>query len=77
MTAARSGANVLVVAGPEAPELSVLARLPEGATVIAVGQTVEALDSTLDPSAWSSIDVVLNCGVGKASERLCSYFYYY
>ncbi|KAI8474809.1 MAG: D-isomer specific 2-hydroxyacid dehydrogenase [Monoraphidium minutum] len=61
---ARAGAaNILVVAGGDAPELSVLETLPPGAKVLAVGQSVAALDAAgLD---WGSVDVLLSCGVGK------------
>lgn len=56
-------ANILVVAGGDSPELAVLEKLPPGAKVVAIGQTAAELDAKgLD---WGSIDVLLNCGVGK------------
>ncbi|GBF97360.1 D-isomer specific 2-hydroxyacid dehydrogenase [Raphidocelis subcapitata] len=56
-------ANILVVAGKETPELSVLEKLPPGARVLAIGQTAAELDAKgLD---WGAVDVLLNCGVGK------------
>jgi hypothetical protein len=56
--------NLLVVAGPGTPELSVLKDLPTGVNVVATGQTLEDF-SALTPEQWASVDVMLNCGVGK------------
>jgi hypothetical protein len=56
--------NLLVVAGPGTPELSVLKDLPAGVNVVATGQTLEDF-AALTPEQWASVDVMLNCGVGK------------
>lgn len=66
-TQASKTVNLLVVASPDTPELSVLKQLPQDSVkVVAVGQTLEALSSQLTTDEqWGSIDVVLNCGVGK------------
>lgn len=64
MTFKATNVNLLVVASPETPELSVLQKLPAGCKVIATGQTLADL-SHLSDEQWISIDVVLNCGVGK------------
>lgn len=57
--------NLLVVANPETPELSVLQKLPAGVNIVATGQTLSALSQQLTEEQWGSIDVMLNCGVGK------------
>lgn len=56
--------NLLVVAGPGTPELSVLKDLPAGVNVVATGQALEDF-AALTPEQWASVDVMLNCGVGK------------
>jgi hypothetical protein len=63
-TSASKSVNLLVVASPEAPELSVLKQLPPEVKVVATGQTLSDLKQ-LPEEQWGSIDVVLNCGVGK------------
>ncbi|KXZ49056.1 hypothetical protein GPECTOR_23g141 [Gonium pectorale] len=57
-------ANLLIVSGPDSPELSVLQRLPAGVTVVATGRTPEDF-AHLSPQQWESVNVLLNCGVGK------------
>jgi hypothetical protein len=57
--------NLLVVANPETPELSVLQKLPPGVNIVATGQTLAELNQQLSDDQWGSIDVMLNCGVGK------------
>lgn len=64
MTVGASNVNLLVVASPDTPELSVLEKLPAGCKIIATGQTLAEL-SHLSDEQWSSIDAMLNCGVGK------------
>lgn len=63
--AAGKQANLLVVASPDTPELSVLKQLPPEVKVVATGQTMADLDKQLSDDQWGSIDVLLNCGVGK------------
>ncbi|PNW71822.1 hypothetical protein CHLRE_16g689700v5 [Chlamydomonas reinhardtii] len=62
--APRSSVNLLVVSGPDSPELSVLQRLPAGVQVVATGQTPEDF-AHLSAEQCASVDVLLNCGVGK------------
>jgi hypothetical protein len=57
--------NLLVVSNPETPELSVLKKLPPGVNILATGQTLSELSQQLTDEQWGSIDVMLNCGVGK------------
>lgn len=64
MTVGASSVNLLVVASPDTPELSVLKKLPAGCKTVATGQTLADL-SHFSEEQWASIDVVLNCGVGK------------
>lgn len=62
--------KLLVVANPAAPELSVLQRLPPNVHVVATGQTLADLSQQLtSDAAWASVEVVLNCGVGKFAGR--------
>lgn len=63
--AAGKTANLLVVASPDTPELSVLKQLPPEVKVVATGQTLADLSKQLTDEQWGTIDVVLNCGVGK------------
>lgn len=56
--------NLLVIASPDTPELSVLQQLPAGVNIVATGQTLAEL-SQLSDEQWGSIEVALNCGVGK------------
>lgn len=63
--ATKQHVNLLVVASPETPELSVLKQLPAEVKVVATGQTLEDLSKQLSDEQWGSIDVLLNCGVGK------------
>ncbi|GFR44249.1 hypothetical protein Agub_g5451, partial [Astrephomene gubernaculifera] len=56
--------NLLVVAGPDSPELSVLKQLPSAVQVVAVGRN-SADFAHLSESQWRSVNVLLNCGVGK------------
>jgi hypothetical protein len=44
--------------------LQALETLPEGARVVHVGQTLQDFAS-LSPEDWASVNVLLNCGVGK------------
>ena len=46
------------------PCSQVLDKLPEGARVVKVGQTLQDFAS-LSEQDWASINVLLNCGVGK------------
>eukprot|EP00878_Enallax_costatus_P046953 GHUV01057287.1.p1 GENE.GHUV01057287.1~~GHUV01057287.1.p1 ORF type:complete len:340 (+),score=73.08 GHUV01057287.1:317-1336(+) len=64
MTVGASSVNLLVVASPDTPELSVLQKLPPGCNIVATGQTLTDLRH-LSKEQWSSVDVMLNCGVGK------------
>eukprot|EP00775_Hariotina_reticulata_P005492 gene5492-5727_t len=64
MSAGHSQVNLLVVSNPSTPELSVLQKLPAGVHVIATGQNLADF-SQLSEQQWSSIDVMLNCGVGN------------
>jgi hypothetical protein len=64
MSAGHSHVNLLVVSNPSTPELSVLQKLPSGVQIVATGQTLADL-SQLSEQQWGSIDVMLNCGVGK------------
>lgn len=63
--ATKQHVNLLVVASPETPELSVLKQLPAEVKVVATSQTLEDLSKQLSDEQWGSIDVLLNCGVGK------------
>lgn len=63
--AGKGQVNLLVVASPDTPELSVLKQLPPEVKVVATGQTLSELSKQLADDQWGSIDVVLNCGVGK------------
>lgn len=70
--------NLLVVASPDTPELSVLQHLPPEVKVVATGQTLSDLSKQLSDEQWGTIDVLLNCGVGKfAGKReyiqVCAY----
>ena len=65
VSAAGKSVNLLVVASPDTPELSVLQQLPPEVKVVATGQTLADLSKQLTDEQWGSIDVVLNCGVGK------------
>lgn len=56
--------NLLVVSGPNSPELEVLKQLPSTVTVVAVGRNKDDL-AHLTEEQWDGIDVLLNCGVGK------------
>ncbi|EFJ46809.1 hypothetical protein VOLCADRAFT_92635, partial [Volvox carteri f. nagariensis] len=56
--------NLLVVSGPNLPELEVLKQLPPTVTVVAIGRNLDDLVH-LTPEQWDSITVLLNCGVGK------------
>jgi hypothetical protein len=49
-TQASHKARILVLSAPDAPELSVLERLPQGATVLGVGRTLEDLQKST--RAW-------------------------
>ncbi|KAG2433121.1 hypothetical protein HYH02_012823 [Chlamydomonas schloesseri] len=62
--APRPSVNLLVVSGPESPELSLLRRLPAGVNVVATGRTPEDF-AHLTPEQCAGVDVLLNCGVGK------------
>jgi len=64
MSAGHSHVNLLVVSNPSTPELSVLQKLPSGVQIVATGQTLADF-SQLSEQQWGSIDVMLNCGVGK------------
>ena len=64
MPPASSPINLLVVSSPDTPELSVLKKLPKGVNVVAIGQTLEDLHH-LTEEQWKSVEVLLNCGVGK------------
>ena len=57
--------NLLVVASPDTPELSVLQQLPPEVKVVATGQTLAELSKQLTDEQWGTIDCILNCGVGK------------
>jgi hypothetical protein len=57
--------NLLVVASPNTPELSVLQQLPPEVKVVATGQTLAEISKQLSDEQWGSIDALLNCGVGK------------
>jgi hypothetical protein len=57
--------NLLVVASPDTPELAVLSHLPPSVKVVATGQTLADLSKQLSDEQWASIDVMLNCGVGR------------
>jgi hypothetical protein len=61
--------NLLVVANPATPELSVLQKLPAGVNIMATGQTLSELSQQLTGEQWGSIDVMLNCGVGKMAGK--------
>jgi hypothetical protein len=61
--------NLLVVANPATPELSVLQKLPAGVNIVATGQTLSDLSQQLSEEQWGSIDVMLNCGVGKMAGK--------
>lgn len=61
--AATATANILVVASPDSPELSVLDRLPAGAKVVGVGKPAD-LAEKLSADEFASVNVLLNCGVG-------------
>lgn len=65
VAAAGKSVNLLVVASPDTPELSVLKQLPAEVKVVATGQTLADLSKQLSDEQWGSIDVLLNCGVGK------------
>lgn len=65
VSAATKHVNLLVVASPETPELDVLKQLPAEVKVVATGQTLADLSKQLSDEQWGSIDVLLNCGVGK------------
>ena len=68
VTTAMSAINVLVVAGPDSPELTVLRKLPENVRITAIGR--EASDfAHLSDTDLSAVDVLLNCGVGKNAGR--------
>ncbi|CAL5219435.1 g1265 [Coccomyxa viridis] len=56
-------ARILVLHTPDAPELKVLDKLPEGATVLGVGRTLKDLQGLgLSEEDWKSVNVLLNCG---------------
>uniref|UniRef100_A0A383VKK1 D-isomer specific 2-hydroxyacid dehydrogenase NAD-binding domain-containing protein n=1 Tax=Tetradesmus obliquus TaxID=3088 RepID=A0A383VKK1_TETOB len=65
MAAGKDSINLLVVANPATPELCVLQKLPPGVNIVATGQTLAELSQQLSDEQWGSIDVMLNCGVGK------------
>eukprot|EP00882_Tetradesmus_deserticola_P009275 GHRQ01009786.1.p1 GENE.GHRQ01009786.1~~GHRQ01009786.1.p1 ORF type:complete len:398 (+),score=168.14 GHRQ01009786.1:291-1484(+) len=65
MATGKDRINLLVVANPATPELSVLQKLPAGVNIVATGQTLSELSQQLADEQWGSIDVMLNCGVGK------------
>lgn len=64
--ASMTAATLLVVASPDSPELEVLKRLPPAVRVLAVGRSAQDL-AHLSDADWESVDVLLNCGVGKAA----------
>lgn len=63
-----STANLLVVSAPESPELEVLKRLPAGVNVVAVGRSTTDFFHLTDEQ-WASVNVLLNCGVGKNAAK--------
>lgn len=76
--------NLLVVANPATPELSVLEKLPAGVKIVATGQKLSELSQQLSEEQWGTIEVALNCGVGKnagkredvqvaSQQQLCSW----
>jgi phosphoglycerate dehydrogenase-like enzyme len=70
MAAAAGRVNLLVVASPEAPELSVLQRLPPHVKVVGTGQTLADLASQLrSGEQWGGVDAMLICGVGKLAGK--------
>ena len=55
--------NLLVVCGPESPELSVLKdRLPDRVRIVAIAQHAQDFDH-LSEEEWASVDVLLACGI--------------
>ncbi|KAG2489804.1 hypothetical protein HYH03_011753 [Edaphochlamys debaryana] len=56
--------HLLVVSGPDSPELSVLQQLPAGVHVVGVGRSLDDFQA-LTQQQWESVNVMLNCGVGK------------
>jgi hypothetical protein len=64
MAQAAKPTNLLVVSSPNTPELSALEKLPDSVHVVAIGQTLEDLHH-LSEQQWNSVEVLLNCGVGK------------
>ncbi len=67
-TAGMGHVNLLVVSAPESPELEVLKRLPAGVNVVAVGRSSSDF-SHLTDEQWASVNVLLNCGVGKNAAK--------
>lgn len=63
-TTSATAPNLLVVASPNTPELSMLKNLPQSVRVVGIGRTLADLNH-LQPEDWASIDVLLNCGVGQ------------
>jgi phosphoglycerate dehydrogenase-like enzyme len=59
----RPGANILVVASPDSPELSVLGKLPAGANIVGIGKPAD-LAQKLTADDFARVDILLNCGVG-------------
>ncbi|GAX77703.1 hypothetical protein CEUSTIGMA_g5146.t1 [Chlamydomonas eustigma] len=55
--------KLIVVAGKNSPELSVLSKLPQSIEVVGIGKPEDF--AHLTPDECSSISVLLNCGVGE------------
>lgn len=68
MPAAAGTCNLLVVGSRDAPELEVLGRLPQGVHVVGIGRALEDFKQLSDAD-WASVDVLLNCGVGKNAAK--------
>ena len=66
--AGRALARLLVVASPSSPELAVLKQLPSSVQVISIGQELKDF-AHLSEEQWSSVDVLLSCGVGKNAAK--------
>mmetsp|Transcript_41935 Transcript_41935/g.133838 ORF Transcript_41935/g.133838 Transcript_41935/m.133838 type:complete len:293 (-) Transcript_41935:408-1286(-) len=60
-----SKVKLVVVSNPDTPELSALDKLPSSVTVVAIGRSYAEISSKISDDDLSTVDVLLNCGVGK------------
>ncbi len=63
-------ANILVLASPSSPELSVLEQLPKGSRVVGVGRSkAELLKSDVSDAQLADVTILVICGVGANAAK--------